>query len=315
MPILYPASLDSLTNPTSSDTLAGVPHAAQHSDENDAIEALETKVGVGASTPSTPGHVLRVTAPGATAYGAIQDGDLPATIARDSEITSAVSAHDADTTAVHGIADTALLLTTSHEAAADPHSGYQKESEKAAAGGYASLDASSKVPVAQIRSLNAGTSFPGSPATNDMFFRTDRGIGYYYDGTRWLSLQLFTLSAQHLSNNPTSGAVWNQWPLPTSTDVYLVDMVTTTRVLTTNDGSNFWSVRTVKVGTTGGTATQVGTSIVTSADVAGDYVPHTHALGAVVSTATHFWLWGDAIKTGAPGNIYVFGAIRYRLVG
>lgn len=160
MPILYPASLDSLTNPTSSDTLAGVPHAAQHSDENDAIEALETKVGVGASTPSTPGHVLRVTAPGATAYGAIQDGDLPATIARDSEITSAVSAHDADTTAVHGITDTSLLLTTSHEAAVDPHTGYQKESEKGAANGYASLGAGGLVPIAQIASGTPdGTKF------------------------------------------------------------------------------------------------------------------------------------------------------------
>ena len=37
-----------------------------------------------------------------------------------------------------------------HEAAADPHAGYQKESEKGAASGYASLDGSTLVPVAQI---------------------------------------------------------------------------------------------------------------------------------------------------------------------
>jgi hypothetical protein len=34
---------------------------------------------------------------------------------------------------------------TDHAAAADPHTGYQKESEKGAASGYAGLDASSKV--------------------------------------------------------------------------------------------------------------------------------------------------------------------------
>lgn len=39
---------------------------------------------------------------------------------------------------------------TTHEAAADPHTGYQKESEKGAANGYASLDASTLVPDAQI---------------------------------------------------------------------------------------------------------------------------------------------------------------------
>src|ERR1700754_4638544 len=38
-----------------------------------------------------------------------------------------------------------------------------------------------------------GTSFPVSPATGDVFYRTDRHIEYYYDGTRWLSTQLFTI--------------------------------------------------------------------------------------------------------------------------
>lgn len=37
-----------------------------------------------------------------------------------------------------------------HEALADPHAGYQKESEKGAAGGYASLDGTTLVPVAQL---------------------------------------------------------------------------------------------------------------------------------------------------------------------
>lgn len=43
---------------------------------------------------------------------------------------------------------------TTHAAAADPHAGYQKESEKAAANGYASLDAGGKVPAAQLGLLH-----------------------------------------------------------------------------------------------------------------------------------------------------------------
>jgi uncharacterized protein DUF2793 len=39
---------------------------------------------------------------------------------------------------------------TAHEAAADPHTGYQKESEKGAANGYASLDSGTLVPPAQL---------------------------------------------------------------------------------------------------------------------------------------------------------------------
>lgn len=53
MAILYPTSLDSLTNPTSSNTLNSPPHATQHADANDAIEALEAKVGVDSSAVTT----------------------------------------------------------------------------------------------------------------------------------------------------------------------------------------------------------------------------------------------------------------------
>ena len=63
----FPSSVDSFTNPTSSDTLASVPHASQHADVNDAVEAIETalldgaplhiddaneRVGIGTTTPS-----------------------------------------------------------------------------------------------------------------------------------------------------------------------------------------------------------------------------------------------------------------------
>jgi predicted small metal-binding protein len=50
MAILFPTTLDQLLNPTGVDSVQLVPHAAQHSNANDAIEALETKVGVNNST-------------------------------------------------------------------------------------------------------------------------------------------------------------------------------------------------------------------------------------------------------------------------
>jgi hypothetical protein len=44
----YPASLDILINPTATDTLNSttVPHHLQHTNANDAIEALQTTLGV-----------------------------------------------------------------------------------------------------------------------------------------------------------------------------------------------------------------------------------------------------------------------------
>lgn len=49
----YPTSLDALTNPVSTDTLASPDHAFQHTDINDAVEALQAKVGINNSSDST----------------------------------------------------------------------------------------------------------------------------------------------------------------------------------------------------------------------------------------------------------------------
>ena len=55
----FPSSLDSFTNPTAVDTLDSPPHDTQHADANDAIEALEAKVGVDGSAVTTS-HEYRI---------------------------------------------------------------------------------------------------------------------------------------------------------------------------------------------------------------------------------------------------------------
>ena len=49
----FPASLDALTNPTSSDSLSSPSHSAQHANVNDAVEALQAKVGADGSAVTT----------------------------------------------------------------------------------------------------------------------------------------------------------------------------------------------------------------------------------------------------------------------
>ncbi len=71
MAILFPSSLDNLTNPTAANPLNSPSHSGQHSDENDAIEAIEAKIGVDSSavassldylikSSSDPGHLHSV---------------------------------------------------------------------------------------------------------------------------------------------------------------------------------------------------------------------------------------------------------------
>lgn len=61
----FPTGLDSLTNPTATDTLDSPPHDEQHADANDAIEALQAKVGINSSadTNSLDYKVNNITPP------------------------------------------------------------------------------------------------------------------------------------------------------------------------------------------------------------------------------------------------------------
>lgn len=49
----FPTSLDALTNPAAGDSLSSPSHAGQHANANDAIEALQAKVGVDNSAVTT----------------------------------------------------------------------------------------------------------------------------------------------------------------------------------------------------------------------------------------------------------------------
>ena len=65
MAITYPVSLDVFNNPAPSSNLndVGVVHSEQHSNANDAIEALEKKIGIdGSPDPASIDYKLRALA-------------------------------------------------------------------------------------------------------------------------------------------------------------------------------------------------------------------------------------------------------------
>lgn len=66
----FPTSLDNFTNPASGNTLDSPSHSLQHSDANDAIEAIEAKLGVGNSPAgsATAGQVLTISAAGTSGW-------------------------------------------------------------------------------------------------------------------------------------------------------------------------------------------------------------------------------------------------------
>lgn len=64
----FPTSIPSNTDPTASNTQNSPDHAQLHQSHNAEIVAIETKIGTGASTP-TSGKVLRATGTGTSAWG------------------------------------------------------------------------------------------------------------------------------------------------------------------------------------------------------------------------------------------------------
>ena len=98
MAINYPTSLDNFTNPQPSDTLDSVatPHATQHSDLNDAVEALQAKVGADSSAVTTS-HDYKI---------AQIESDISTAQSDISTAQSDISTAQSDITALEGRATT-----------------------------------------------------------------------------------------------------------------------------------------------------------------------------------------------------------------
>jgi microcystin-dependent protein len=93
----YPGALDNGTNmpnPGSGSFTNSPSHATQHDNANDAIKALEAKVGIGASTPGGSNQVLISTSSGTTSWGANAPawGAITGTLSNQTDLQTALNA-------------------------------------------------------------------------------------------------------------------------------------------------------------------------------------------------------------------------------
>jgi hypothetical protein len=200
----YPTALDILTNPTSTDTLDNPSHSDQHADANDAIEAIEAKLGL------------------------------------------------------------------------------------------------------------SGTSFPVSPTSGDKFYRTDRKIEYYWDGTRGLSVQLFRVKMNDIASVTASQNELGKVVMPVEAygGLYInVDYIA--YVVTTNNSSNFWYIPVRYY--TNNTASSDQIPVSTSGNSPNIWTRLPTSNTVVPSTATHITY--SVAPSGAPGALNMSAVLTYRLVG
>jgi hypothetical protein len=144
-------------------------------DEAFAARAARSVIGRSGPTSGVPSDIVAaadgrvlVRRSGSLVFDALSETDIPATIARDTEVTSA--ANGAQAAAIAASA-TALAI---HEAAADPHPGYVTTAEQTTAlGSYATTAAltavSDKLPTVVGNFADDATAAVGGVAVGSMY--------------------------------------------------------------------------------------------------------------------------------------------------
>jgi hypothetical protein len=171
-----------------------------------------------------------------------------------------------------------------------------------------------------------GTAFPATPGTNSRFFRTDLGMEFYYDGTRWLTTTLYHLVATLDNGTATAayagpsatlaGVILAAVPgLVGGSDLWLHNLTTQFLVAggTALDGSNNW-VNIFGKRPTGNTTTTIITVTVNSGS-SSVWRTDTQSIGALLNNGTTHYMfsWGIT-KTGTPGPLWASFDLTYRIV-
>jgi hypothetical protein len=154
---------------------------------------------------------------------------------------------------------------------------------------------------------NSGTSFPGSKATGDRYWRTDLALEFYWDGTRWVTTTLYSLPfgypAAPLSPASASTTVRMGDPHPTL-DAWLVDFWAWTYVVTTNDASKYWTLV---------MSNQTGPPTLSTISNAADAgIQESTSLNQVLTAGSGIYL--AITKVSTPGNIHATPMFSYRLI-
>ena len=159
-----------------------------------------------------------------------------------------------------------------------------------------------------------GTSFPGSPATNSRFYRTDRRIEYFYDGTRWLSTQIFILQFDAQQVNPPITASTSRFTVNPWWGVYdiYVERGVVSSTFSTSTAANYFSFTFKRWDAAA--ITNISSTISGQNNVINTAVVQTTTINTVVTSANElFELRAD--ETGGSSMTNFTGCLQYRLVG
>lgn len=154
-----------------------------------------------------------------------------------------------------------------------------------------------------------GAAFPLSPGSGDKFYRTDLNMLCFFDGTRWMSVNEYSINSVGAQSESVSGThylgIRQDYPLFLTS----VDIKTFTSPAPT--GSSYWEFA-LHWRTLGNVDTEL-LELNNIGDLASNWTDHQQIVNAVLDpTAVVFrFRWS---KFGSPGAIYCPFTIRYRLI-
>lgn len=161
--------------------------------------------------------------------------------------------------------------------------------------------------------FKTGTSFPGSPTTNDRFFRTDLGWMCYYDGTRWLTDFEMTLTTglQTISVNPTFQVIGG---FRGNYSIYVTRVNYLIFVSTTNNASNYWSIALRGLNGSYSAATTIDSFNTSAMTVATWTQRETAPASTSVPANSDFADLNCSYGAGTPGTLNISSTVHYRLI-
>lgn len=163
------------------------------------------------------------------------------------------------------------------------------------------------------RLAGAGTSFPSVKSTNDVFYRTDLRMEFFWDGSRWLSTTAFVAP---FAQSVLSVNGWSEEALAfrqiAGESIWIDQAYIYISVATTHSNTNKWVLKTYDQGT--GDRVTLADSWASEPSVGGrgyviNQIGYLSGTGvSVIRMSIH------CTKIGSPGTLDLWGGFRYRLV-
>src|SRR3990167_8748667 len=152
---------------------------------------------------------------------------------------------------------------------------------------------------------------PSSPAIGDLWYETDTNILWFWDGTYWLSEELFTSSIYGNQQSITVTSSWTGFTFPggvggTQYNVYLVDMFASPYVATTSDATNYWDVKIDFLATDASSITSktIDTKTITANNGKKFLEPINYFMNMSDSPSSLLYVITSATKVNSPGALY-----------